>query len=299
MKIFVTGLTGFIGRHLWEHFSPEDEIYILLHTEPNNVFIPKGRNINFLLGDLQSPMRLFAELQQIKPDVCIHLAWWKIPDFHYAICQENLRRSTDLFQWLVEYCGCKKIISTGSCFEYGRRFGLCHESNTLQLNSYFAWAKNSLMNFGMTLAKKYEIDFVWARLFYVYGAGQRAESLIPNIYQRLKSGEPLVVLTPHNEIDLIHVKDVARALIQMMEINGQATILNVGSGTSIPVWKVVEHVEEAMRIEHRASELLRSCNKPDLNTDFWASTALIENILNWEPKITIEEGIHDYIQNTP
>lgn len=308
MRILVTGITGFIGSRLWEHLTPEDEIYVLVRKATWKPIARLERlNVTVLEGDLSGERDyvgrsgnlkdLWRELENIRPEVCIHLAWEGIPDLGYINSINNLNMSCNFFQHLVN-CGCKKIISTGSCFEYGRRFGSCHEYNTLEIKSSFAWAKHSLMNFGMMLAKKHSIDFIWARLFYVYGLGQRPEALIPYIYSKLRTGEPLVIKTPHDEIDLIHVEDVARALVQMTKINGQSIILNIGSGESIPIWKVCEIIEESMGIEPRASEFLRSTDEPEFVTDFWANIGGIGLKINWEPKISVEEGIRDYIKNT-
>lgn len=300
MKIFITGGLGFIGKHLLPLFSSEDEVYVLVHNMP--LIDPKEfklSNFHILLGDLAYTEKWFSELEKIRPDVCIHLAWQGIPDFSFYQSHWNLSASANLFRHLAEKCGCKKIISIGSCFEYGKNFARCSEEDTLVLNSYFSWAKSSLCNFGMMLAQKYKINFLWARPFYIYGEGQRIGSLIPNVYHKLRILEPLVIKTPHNRIDLIHVSDVAKALMIMTkERNGTSGILNLGSGNSIPVWKIVEYVEKAMGREPEASIFLKAHEPFDYNEDIRADIRKAHELIGWLPIISLEEGIRDYIKNT-
>src|SRR5271157_2878343 len=160
MKIFVTGITGFIGKRLPAQFSVSDEIYVLSRRNPGMF----TGNVHVLWGDLDQPDDIFSRLADIRPDVCIHLAWGGIPDYGFEQSFRNLKNSTALIRHLAEKCGCKKIIVPGSCWEYGKSFGSCREDEPCQGGNYFVWAKRALWDFGQMLAARNQIAFVWPRL---------------------------------------------------------------------------------------------------------------------------------------
>jgi len=290
MKIFVTGITGFIGRRLLDQFSPCDEIYVLSRKVPGNL----SGHVHVIQGDLVSSDELFSQLVTIRPDVCIHLAWEGIPDYGFEQSLRNLEHSSRLLRHLVEECGCKKIIATGSCWEYGKSFGSCREDDPCQGGNYFVWAKRALCDFGLILASRYQISFIWTRLFYVYGPGQRSGALIPTITEALLKGEPPTIQTPSNSNDFVYVDDVADALLQIARQDTITGIYNFGTGETVPVWKVCEIIERVLGHEPTCSIYLKSIDSP-VTSDFFADTTKTESFLNWCASTSLEEGIGQYL----
>lgn len=292
MKILLTGNTGFIGRRLLERFSQSDEIYVLTRTL-STLNLP---NVQPIVGDLNSPGDIFESLLSIRPEACIHLAWQGIPDYGYCQSQQNLAQSTTLLNHLVEKCGCRKIIATGSCWEYNKTFGPCRESDPLTYGTnYFVWAKQSLCNFGRVLANKNDISFIWTRLFYVYGPGQRAGSLIPTISAALINGTSPDIQTPSNANDFIYVDDVADALLRFLYTNVETGIYNVGTGSATPVWKICEMIEHSLGRKLSCASNLKKIDKP-ATANFWADISKTTSVLKWQAGTGLEEGIQKYLK---
>ena len=125
MKILITGVTGFIGQNLLPKLNAVDQIFVV-----SRKFV-KGlpAHISVIEADLNEPADLFERLKSIRPDVCVHLAWEGIPDYGFDISRRNLCQASALWRHLVEECGCSKIVATGSCWEYGKSFGVCKEED--------------------------------------------------------------------------------------------------------------------------------------------------------------------------
>ncbi len=293
MKILITGATGFIGQRLLLQTSAADEVFVVCRKPLTGL----PAHVSVIEADLNEPAGLLDRLKVIRPDVCVHLAWEGIPDFGYNMSLKNLQHGSALLRCLVEECGCRKIVMAGSCLEYGKTFGPCHENEAITLDSYFVWAKHALYNLGRLLASKYNVSFIWFRLFYVYGPGQRAGSLIPMMADALKKNEHPLVKTPHNANDFIHVDDIAEALMLMVHKDVPTGIYNLGSGRSVPVWKVCEHLERAMGRELFCSKRLREAQVQP-TADFWADMSKTTHALGWSPKIDIEEGLRRYVKTT-
>jgi nucleoside-diphosphate-sugar epimerase len=294
MKIFVTGISGFIGSHLWEYFSPDDDIYVLARKSVE-VTTP-GLRVTVLQGDLSAPAGVFDALKKIRPDACLHLAWEGIPDLGYENSFKNLQQSALLLRFLAEECNCRKIIAAGSCFEYGKNFGPCREDEAVLLNSYFVWAKNALYNLGSLLASKHSISFNWFRFFYVYGPGQRSGSLIPTLAASLMEGQAPSVKTPLNANDFIYVKDIAQALVLAAHQELATGIYNLGTGISVPVWKVSEMLEDGMGLSKKFSGEMK-CSTVPASADFWADTSKVEAALGWSPPTSLAEGLKQYLSS--
>ena len=286
MKILITGITGFIGKRFLPQISASDEVFVISRRPVAGL----PGNVSVIEADLNEPKGLFDRLKMIRPDLCVHLAWEGIPDYGFDVSRRNLGFASTLWQHLVEECGCSKIIAAGSCWEYGKLFGICREDDKILTDSYFTWAKNSLAEFGGMLAQKYKVTFIWTRLFYVYGPGQRGGSLIPVIADALKKNEQPMVKMPHNANDFIHVDDIAEALGLIMRQKIPTGIYNLGSGQSIPVWKVCELLEKAMGRQPLCAKQLHD-SKIQPSADFWADTSKSASVIGWRPKINIEEGM--------
>ena len=57
--------------------------------------------------------------------------------------------------------GCKKILCTGTCWEYGRTNGMLNEDMQPIINNPFTAAKNSLHIMGKGISKEHGISFIW------------------------------------------------------------------------------------------------------------------------------------------
>ena len=143
MRILCTGLSGFIGSALYSR---------LVNSNHEIAVITRQQNFNDCINfqsDLQSIKEIEKEIISFEPDILMHLAWEGIPDFTYSNCMKNVNASTQLFDLIANKTQCKKIISTGSCFEYGKQHGSCIENEILNINSLFSWSKNTLSNYEM------------------------------------------------------------------------------------------------------------------------------------------------------
>jgi len=290
VKVLITGATGFIGQSVLARINPADEVTIISRKP----FYGLPNNVSVIESDLNPSQDLFERLKEVQPDLCLHLAWEGLPDYGFDISLRNVNQASRFWQHLVEECGCSKIIATGSCWEYGKSFGACQEEDKTLINSNFSWAKHSLADFGEMLSRKYNISFIWARIFYAYGPGQRAGSLIPLIAEALRKNEQPMVKTPHNANDFIHVDDIANALVLMAQKRIPGGIYNLGSGQAVEVWKVCEYIEKAMGRDAVNSRRLRELEaQPTVN--FWADGTKINQAIGWKTLIDLEEGIRQFV----
>lgn len=206
MNILVTGGTGFIGRPV-----------IKLLTSEGHVLMYSGR--------LENISKWKEKLIRFNPEVCIHMAWEGLPNYSREQSSKNLQYGVNLYNALLE-TDCKKIITTGSCWEL------------IPNDNPFVEAKCLLHDYG-----KYVFNgtFIWARLFYVYGAGQKNESLIPTIISAFNNNKIPEIKSPGSAHDFIHVDDVAKAIVKLV-YTSKSGVYDVGSGYQTTIREIVAHV---------------------------------------------------------
>lgn len=282
MKIFLTGGSGFIGRHLIPLLSESGHEVLALSR---NLVVDKASlRVKTLVGNLAAPESYRPSLKAFKPDCAVHLAWEGLPDYSVKNCRRNLVAGLDLLEALHQV-GCERIFSSGTCWEYGNLTGSVRESDVGREIGAFAAFKVSLRAIGESTCLKEGTRFIWGRPFFVYGPGQRSSALIPSCYRSLCAGESPQIKEPHAVNDFIHVTDVARAIRALIEECPTTGVFNIGTGVPSPVWRVVNYVAASLGKSPVYSEATCSSNH-----GFWADTEKISS-LGWAPSLALEAGI--------
>ena len=291
LNILVTGATGFIGSNLIKKLSNSGHNLLCLARTKEKFFLKK--NIKWLESDLSSPSSYIDEVKDFKPNVVIHLSWQDIPDFSLSKSRLNLNQSIDFLSFVIDLGSCQKILVSGSCFEYSNAKGICRETDYNFPSSYFSWAKLSLYSWLSINCAEKEIEFTWMRIFYVYGPGQRSNSLIPTILSSLKNKSRPNIKNYSNANDYIFIDDVIDSFCMCIENKLSSGIINIGSGYSVSVLEIFKYAESIiLESDVFSSEIVNNKNLSNLNVDFWADIAKAKKEINWTPKTEIEVGLN-------
>jgi nucleoside-diphosphate-sugar epimerase len=291
MRIFITGSTGFIGKHVLNNLSKNPENRILALSMERGVLTKNNKNLEIIDGSLEELNHWSKKVREFNPDVCIHLAWYGIPDHGHEPSLKNLQNSLKLFLFLKEI-KCKKIIVPGSCFEYGIKQGVLNETEPPRPTDPFTASKTSILLMGQDIFKNTETKFIWARLFYVYGPGQRDASLIPSIVGSIRQGQIPDIRKPDARNDFVYVEDVANAINKLVLNPVESGIYNVGSGETTSIREIISLVYKISKIKEPIIEA-----KGGDNVDFKADISKIKKAINWTPQTKINAGIEKYLNN--
>jgi UDP-glucose 4-epimerase len=294
MRVFITGSTGFVGRHvIREICAGKNEVLALRYIDEQQEAEALG--VQDICGDLGDIEPLKTAIRSFNPETVIHLAWQGIPDYSEVISRINLNNSIQLLDFIMDETDCQKMIISGSCFEYGKNKGVCREADPVQLGSFFSWAKYSLYRYLLLKCEQKETDLNWFRIFYVYGPEQRKGSLIPTLVQALKEGEIPDIRSPQNKNDFVYIEDIAKAFRLAVERNVETGIYNLGSGISRSVYEVCRIVEECLQVDRDISNDILKNGPKESTVDFWCDTEKTTRCLGWRYGVTLEEGIARYI----
>ena len=296
MKVFITGGTGFIGQHVVKQLVKDKHTLLLLCPENEELphSLKTSKTLKILKNDLSNIDIWKKEVGHFKPHASIHMAWEGIPNYNYKNSMRNLVYGLNLITMLAEI-GCKCVLCTGSCWEYGQKSGKLNEDLEVKPSNAFTAAKNSLHMVGREIAKENNMKFIWTRLFYVYGPGQKSHSLIPNIINAIESGNTPDIKTPHSRNDFVYVEDVANAIYMLITKQPKGEIYNIGLGHSTEVAEIINMVYSCYGL-NKKYDSLNEISADLVQTDFWADISRIKNDVGWEPKFNVEKGIEKTIE---
>jgi len=292
MKILITGATGFIGSRI-VNFLLETKHEIIALAMFRDECLPYS-NIEWLIGDISDISAIEERIKNFNPEILIHLAWEGIPNFNQDISLKNLMNSIYFLDRIISITNCRRFLISGSSFEYGNQRGICRENDSLTPNSYFSWAKHALQKWIELKASKEALNFIWFRLFFVYGYNQRKESLIPTLVKAFMRNEKPNIINPFNENDYIFVDDIAEAFYLAVEKKIPSGIYNLGRGERTSVYEISKIIETIITGTTRISDEIYSNALRGTFSSFYADMTATRSAFSWLPPTSLQEGIKKY-----
>lgn len=137
MKVFVTGGTGFIGRHLIDRLlSRGDDVTALVRSEDAAAAL-RARGVNAVIGDVRKPETMREAMAG--SDAVFHTAaWYKIGAKDWQQAEEINVQGTKNVLSLAHELGVPRIVYTSTIALYGDTRGRVVDETTTAPNGPFA-----------------------------------------------------------------------------------------------------------------------------------------------------------------
>ena len=295
LRVLVTGASGFIGSHLVRALIDfGHDVLSLVFPNANLIRLDDIKDkIKILKGDLRRASDFKRELQNWRPDSCVHLAWYAEPG-KYLDSYENLHSlqgSLELLQALALH-GCEHFIGAGTCAEYEKKSTQLFESDKTRPETLYAASKLSFQMIGEQIAEQSKMGFTWGRIFGLYGSHEDPRRLVPSAILKLQRNEIFTSSAGEQVRDYLHVTDVANAILAL--VNQQSTgIFNICSSEPLSVKTLLNTIGSLMG----KSELIAYGSLPYRR---WEPSVLYGDnsrlkAIGWSPHIDLVEGMQTTI----
>lgn len=290
-KVLLTGASGFIGRRAVAAAAkrPDWNVYALSsgRKKQSGEIYAAGDNVYAVEANLYQPAQIDALLEEIRPDIIIHLAW-EVGKSGFANSSTNLQWLESSLRLLRNFAaaGGRRFIFGGTCDEYRCWDGHFSEYRMPQKRTVYAESKAAFGAIGGEFCKHSGIDFVSAKIFSVYGENDRPFRAIPSAIRSFLAGERFVCQAPDSAWDYVHVDDVANALIQIAG-SDYCGAVNVGTGRPHLMRDVFTRIAEKM--DCRSLLSLEEGNH--VSTFLVADTAILREKIGYQCMVSIDAGL--------
>lgn len=306
-KLLITGASGFIGRNMLEYFAPrsEFEVYGTYHASES----PDVKGATLIQADLTNK----ADIDRVVAgqDIIIQAAATTsgakdILSKPYYHVTDNAVMNSLIFRSAYEH-GAKRVVFFSCSVMYQpsdvavkeKDFDANHEI----FRSYFGvgWTKVYIEKMCEFYSRISKTQYTVIRHSNIYGPHDKYDLERSHVFGATMTK----VMTAQNGIitvwgdgteerDLLYVSDLVDFVHRAVEAQQLSfELFNVGYGQSIPirdlVAKIIEHSGRELRVEYDTS-------KPTIKTKLFLDCAKAKEVLGWQPRISLDEGIKSTLE---
>lgn len=309
--VLVAGGAGFIGSHLCKTLLDQGYRVICVDNfitsiEENIAEFKDNENFEFIHHDIIEPIP-----DHIKADFVFHLASPASPNHHskisyHALAMETMLANTTGTLELLRFAeknNAKFLFAStseayGDPLEHPQKEEYRGNVSTTGPRSVYDEAKR----FGETITAYFwrsrGVDARIARIFNTYGTHMMKDDMrmIIIFANQALEGKPITVFGDGTQTrSLCYVSDTVDGLMKLMfEPNTAGEIVNIGSPDE---HSVLEYAQMVKKITGSESEIVFSEDLPeDDPLKRRPDITKARNLLHWEPRVGLEEGLAETIE---
>ena len=307
LRVLVTGGAGFIGSHLCERLLAAG-CRVTILDDFNDYYDPalKRRNIDCMEdrlevveADIRDAVLLERCFAKGDFDVVIHLA--ARAGVRPSIANPKLYMTTNIegtFNLLdaCRYYGVKNFIFASSSSVYGVNTKVPFaESDLIERTiSPYAATKLACEQICSNYSHLFGIRMRCLRFFTVYGPRQRPDLAIASFTAAILDGRPITRFGGGQSLrDYTYIDDIVEGIIlSMNDHGGQYQVINLGGHATTSLSHLIELIEHFTGNKARIIEAGEQAGDVPKT---YADVNKAREILNWEPKVSLEMGLERYV----
>lgn len=291
MKVLVTGGSGFIGSHVVDKLRDKGfEVRIY------DMVLPSVRkDIEFYQGSILDLESLGMAMMGV--DVVYHLA--AIADVkdvferpHYAE-SINVRGTINVLEAARTH-QIKRVVYASTTWVYSDTIETeVDETTPLRPPSHIYTAtKLTSEYYCLAYSKLYGMNVTILRYGIPYGPRARGAAVVPIFVSKALKGEPLTIAGDGLQFrKFVYVEDLAEGNVLALKSIAKNKIYNLDGKEKVSIKQIAETIQKIIgnvKIEYIPA-------RPGDFSGKEVSSELAKKELDWEPKVSFEEGVRRYI----
>lgn len=294
MRIFITGASGFVGTNLCLKLKKDSDIQIIRPNKTELNLIDRYKTIN--------------SIERLNPDVIIHLAGTvggilANQQRPATFIEENLLMGMNVIAAAQNINTKLIMLSTTCCYPKYTPVPFKEEDiwngYPEETNAPYGIAKRTLVEVLSAYKKQYDYNSIVLILTNLTGPFDNFDPLtshvipaiILKIDQAIKNKDNRINIwgTGNASRDFLYVEDCADAIIKSIHYQNQIDgPINIGSGEEIKIRDLVNLICKIMGFD---GTIVYEPNKPDGQPRRCLDITRAKEILGFEPKTSLEEGL--------
>jgi len=324
MNYLLTGSAGFIGSHLAVNLLKNGNRVFAIdnfcdfydpNKKRNNIEIirktsPAKEHFKLSEGDIRNYEFLREAVKEILEKsipgedlTVIHLAAMpgvrpslKNPAYYVDV---NINGTLNMLEICREF-GLKRFVFASSSSIYGnnKKVPFSEEDPAVKPISVYAATKKSGELLCHVYSNLYNISMICLRYFTVYGERQRPDLAIYRFTELISKGKPITVFGDgSSRRDYTYIDDIIQGTMKAIERVEKKSpafeIYNLGESRTVELSHIINLIEKEMG---KKAEIIRKPGQPgDMNITY-ADISKARDILGYDPKTNIEEGINRFVR---
>ncbi len=288
-KIFITGGTGFVGKHLCEKLINEGyQVVAFIRAESENSKYIEEVGVELLLDNegLENTKNLF---ENSKIDGIIHLATCYIAQHSFddidKLMNSNITFSTKLLEIAVN-ANIPWFVNTGTLWQH-------LDNKEYSPANLYAATKQAFENIALYYSETTKIKFVTLKLNDSYGPNDTRPKVF-NLWDKIaKTGESFDMSKGEQLIDILHIYDIVNCFYKMVESLNKSPEILKEKQYSLSSERLIK-LRELADIYQFVSNKKLNINwgaKPYRQREIMIPCNNIPLLPNWEAEISLEKGI--------
>jgi len=300
MKVFITGIAGFIGFHTachfkklgWEVFGVDNfNDYYDPKLKRTRAEILKNNKIKVLEGDIRYQDFAFS-VSDI--DLVIHLAAMAGVRYSMDHPQEyidvNITGTQNVIRWAEKEKIENVIYASTSCTMHGNPLPWKEDEKLGNHLSPYGYTKaTNEQQFNTSKIK----NAVGLRFFTVYGPWGRPDMALFTFTKNILNKKEITVFNNGDmKRDFTYVDDIVQGIWLVSQNMTERDIYNIGYGQQVELMHFVGRIEHELGID---AEINFAPRHPADAKETWSDTTKIQK-LGYEPTTSIDKGVHNFVK---
>ena len=298
MRVLITGVAGFLGSHLATKFISEGHIVIGI----DDFSTGSKKNLESLLREVRFTLIEHDVRNEINQDVDLILNF-ACPASPKAYQSDPVKTIETSFLGIMNLCKLAKLTGArliqastsevyGDPLENPQRESYWGNVNPIGVRSCYDEGKRAAETICFDYKRQYGIDVRVIRIFNTYGPNMSVDDgrVVSNFINQALRNEPITVYGDGSQTrSLCYVSDLVEGIYKISTLEKSVnTPINLGNPNEYSMYELAKKVISLSKSTSKIINLPLPADdprqrKPDIT--------LANKILDWYPKIHIEDGL--------